>query len=136
MQRSARSPCSASPGCRRTITTGCLKAHRTWCAARIPGSARTGPGDRFVGQPYPQPDHAHFAKLDAFLTRFAQATGAPTPARELMYALAGQRDAHAAARRYDAVPDSLRTAHRQWTAHLAAHTDLASALVGFCRDRL
>ncbi len=93
-------------------------------------------GRPFLWQPYPQPDHAHFAKLDAFLTRFAQATGAPTPARELMYALAGRGDAHAAARRYDTVLDSLRTAHRQWTAHLAAHTDLASALVGFCHDRL
>ena len=93
-------------------------------------------GRPFLWQPYTQDDHAHFAKLGAFADRFKLATGAPSAACDLMYALAGRGDAYLATRRYAPFAENLRHAHQVWADALCERPDLVTALIEFCRDRI
>ena len=97
-------------------------------------------GRPLVWQLYPQDEDAHLAKMDAFLTRYEAGLreSMRTAQRAFWY---GWNDGNA-----DMVvaawPDlraalpALRRHGHAWADHLAAGTDLSTALVNYCENRL
>jgi uncharacterized repeat protein (TIGR03837 family) len=89
----------------------------------------------FVWQPYPQPDNAQRAKLDAFLARYVHAMPQASAAALKAWHRAWNDPAgpdDAAARIWDALAaalPALRDHARAWTADLAVQRDLAANLV-------
>ena len=86
----------------------------------------------FVWQPYVQPGQAHHVKLQAFLDRLA----AGPQVDDMMLAWSGAGAIAPAWAAFDAALPALEPAYRDWSAGLAAQTDLATRLVEFCADRL
>jgi uncharacterized repeat protein (TIGR03837 family) len=94
----------------------------------------------FVWQIYPQAEDVHLLKLDAFLTRFESDLAAPAKRaqRAFWYAWnAGEPEGIAAAWAPFRAQLPVLAAHGQaWAQVLARQTDLATALVKFCENRL
>ncbi len=96
-------------------------------------------GTPFVWQPYRQPEHAHRAKLDAFLARFEHAGDAPEAtgvSAALMRAWSDGADPGPAWTACCAMLPGIAIAHARWTHALAGTTDLATRLVAFCAARM
>jgi len=95
----------------------------------------------FIWQPYPQADHAHLIKLDAWLARMAELLGgepAESVARVARMMRAWSTGEHVSEAWHDYLSDTeaISSLHERWRVHLLAQTDLASLLVAFIRDRL
>ena len=87
---------------------------------------------------YPQTEHAHRLKLDAFLARYGAALP-PDPAaalRRLSIAWNGEGDAGTAWQQFAAALPALSTHAESWASALAVQPDLADGLVKFCADRV
>jgi len=89
----------------------------------------------FAWQIYPQPDHAHTAKLEAFITLYAQ--GLDAPLARLWRAWNGCEPGVGTA--WQALfrhRDRLRTRAREWAHRQAARPDLVTGLVEFAENPL
>lgn len=84
----------------------------------------------FVWQAYPQAGHAHLAKLEAFLARYAP----PPEARRFFHAWNGNGTLNWP--EFAAQLPALAAAAPGWARQIAAHGDLATNLVRFCREKL
>ena len=99
-------------------------------------------GKPFVWQIYPQADDVHWAKLNAFLTRYIQKIGAGDTANHSTittmkaFWLAWNGEGALNWRAFAASLPALAPAAQSWSAALARQTNLASNLVQFCIDRL
>lgn len=91
-----------------------------------------------VWQLYPQAQNAHRLKLDAFMARYCAALEAgPAKAwRNCHLAWNGERDAAATWPPLLAALGSLGAHAEAWAGERAGETDLATALVKFCADRV
>ena len=91
-----------------------------------------------VWQVYPQTDNAHRLKLEAFVARYGAALEGDAAAawRNFLRAWNGEGDAGRNWLPYAAARDVLRTHAEAWAQARAGDTDLASALVKFCADRV
>ncbi|HEV2978470.1 MAG TPA: elongation factor P maturation arginine rhamnosyltransferase EarP [Casimicrobiaceae bacterium] len=90
-----------------------------------------------VWQVYPQTQDAHRLKLEAFVARYAAALEADAAAwGNFLRAWNDAGDAGATWSSFAAVRAKLRTHAEAWAAACAGETDLASALVKFCADRV
>ncbi len=93
-------------------------------------------GQPFLWQLYPQQQHAHLDKLEAFLSRYAAALDHDTAALLPQCARAWNGDANAAldwARLHAALP-ALTTHGGAWRRQLEAAGELAAGLVEFARE--
>jgi len=95
----------------------------------------------FIWQPYPQADHAHLNKLDAWLARMAETLGGDAAASvarvgTMMRAWSTGEHVSEAWHNYQRDSEAISGLHERWRLHLLAQTDLASRLVAFIRDRL
>jgi uncharacterized repeat protein (TIGR03837 family) len=99
-------------------------------------------GRPFVWQIYPQETQAHWAKLDAFLERYAASAPKRTGevAAAMMRAWNGigpaKPDIELAWRDFMAERASLTEHTRHWACGIARNADLAANLVSFCREKL
>lgn len=84
----------------------------------------------FVWQAYPQEENAHLAKLDAFLGLY---TNDPA-VRAFFHAWNGDGPLHWP--EFAATLPVLAARASAWARQIAAHGDLATNLVGFCREKL
>jgi uncharacterized repeat protein (TIGR03837 family) len=84
----------------------------------------------FVWQAYPQAENAHWAKLDAFLRRYA-----PEPAANRFFH-AWNGDGPLNWLEFSVVLPSLTARASSWSRQLSAHGDLVTNLVKFCAARL
>jgi len=91
-----------------------------------------------VWQVYPQTEDAHRLKLEAFVARYGAALegDAASAWRDLLRAWNGEGDAGRSWQPFAVTRAVLRTHAEAWAAARRAETDLASALVKFCADRV
>ncbi|MCL4758185.1 MAG: elongation factor P maturation arginine rhamnosyltransferase EarP [Rhodocyclaceae bacterium] len=89
----------------------------------------------FVWQIYPQPDDAHRTKLDAFLNRYTHALAADlrAPLTAFWHAWNGDGDPGACWDDFASALTRIAGHDRAWSAALAQHEDLATALAKFCQ---
>jgi uncharacterized repeat protein (TIGR03837 family) len=87
---------------------------------------------------YPQAEAAHRLKLEAFLDRYVAglATEAAAAFASFSRAWNGDGDPATAWRSLFDARAALETHARSWARDLAAQSDLTTALVNFCRNRL
>jgi uncharacterized repeat protein (TIGR03837 family) len=88
----------------------------------------------FVWQAYPQAEDAHFAKLDAFLGLYAKVSPDETALRRFFLAWNGNGILNWP--EFAAQLPALTAAAPVWARRIAAHGDLATNLVRFCREKL
>jgi uncharacterized repeat protein (TIGR03837 family) len=88
----------------------------------------------FVWQAYPQAEGAHLAKLDAFLALYAKVSLCETALRRFFRAWNG--DGKLNWPEFAACLPALAAAAPVWARQIAAHGDLATKLVKFCREKL
>jgi uncharacterized repeat protein (TIGR03837 family) len=97
-------------------------------------------GQPFIWQIYPQAEDVHLLKFDAFLMRFeAGLAAAPAQAQRAFWYAWNAGDPDGAASAWFAYRAALPVlaAHGQgWSRALGRTTDLATALVRFCENRL
>ncbi len=91
-----------------------------------------------VWQVYPQTENAHRLKLEAFAARYGAGLegDAAAACRNFLRAWNGEGDAGTSWRPFAAARALLRTHAEAWAAARAGETDLTSALVKFCADRV
>lgn len=87
---------------------------------------------------YPQTQNAHRLKLEAFLARYCAGLEVDAAAAQRDFSLAwnGEGDAVASWHAFVAARRMLGSHAQRWAAQLAGGSDLASALVKFCADRV
>ena len=95
-------------------------------------------GKPFVWQIYPQEEHAHLVKLDAFLDRY---TAGLSPAEaavavNVFRAWNSVGDLHAAWPEFIAARAGIASHNRRWAGYLAESMDLSTALVKFCAAKV
>jgi len=91
-------------------------------------------GRPFVWQAYPQAENLHLAKLDAFLNLYAKVGAGETAPRGFFHAWNG--DGQLSWLEFAACLPGLAAAAPGWARQIAAHGDLATNLVRFCREKL
>jgi uncharacterized repeat protein (TIGR03837 family) len=95
-------------------------------------------GRPFIWQIYPQPDGAHWPKLDAFLRRYSAALSPATAAalRLASHAWNGQGSMAAGWRTLQPQLAALNEHAPAWAAELAGRGNLAATLVQFCANHV
>lgn len=95
-------------------------------------------GRPFVWQIYPQPEQAHWPKLEAFLQLYKTVLPEADAATliEIWHAWNGAGDIGAAWRKCEQIWPAVRLAAETWSDRLDTGTNLAAALVQFCANRV